>query len=117
MSKKELKDDQLEKVSGGTSLSSHKYLSGELTTNQAYEHVGENLFFYTKNGPNVYYCKLKRCWEDYGFLNIWSYTQYDVEIIETTGSNDTYWGPGCNQTLHSKEYKVYTNYTGPRPLI
>jgi len=54
--------------------------------------------------------------EEYGLFDLWSWTQYEVEIIEGTSTNLNYWGPGCRQTLHSKFYQIFKNYSGQRPI-
>jgi len=113
--KKELNQEDLEKVNGGY-YSDYAALSNQLTTSQAYQHVEENLFFWSKSSSSVMYAKLNKCWEDYGWFNLWSYTKYDVEIIESSDANASVWGPGCVQTLHSKEWEVFVNYRGQRPI-
>jgi len=116
MGKKQLNEKELEKATGGYYVES-RWLSGKLTTGEAYNHVGENLFFYEDRGNgDVIYAKLNKCWEAEKFFGLYSFTQYDVTIIESSSTNTKYWGPGCNQTLHSLYYDVYTGYSGPRPI-
>jgi len=90
MAKKELNQEQLEKVSGGVTgaYDRVKYLSGKLTTGASYQHEGEDLFFYDNRSYTLIYGKLIRCWELEKFFGAWSYTQYDVEIKESSSSND-----------------------------
>jgi len=116
MSEKKLGNEELSKVSGGAGDSGIiNHLSGPISTSESYDHQGENLFFYSDD-YSLYYCKLIRCYEDYGLLNLWSWTKYDVEIIEGTSTNLKYWGKGCHQTLHSSFYRIYKNYNGERPI-
>jgi len=111
MSKKVLNEEELEKVTGGKGFikGGAHILSGKISTSEAYQRVGQNLFLESPcQAQGRIYAKLNSCYESYTLW--WSFTHYRMTIISVDWyANEYGYYPEQEIDVCSSRYSLYTD--------